>query len=243
MFRTAFCIGIFNSKNLPIFLLRRFIPFFHYTTIHPGSQRFPADGNHPRLCGEKRFAPASSSLVRGSPPPMRGKVVRVQRCQQVIGITPAYAGKSLQLASTRSACRDHPRLCGEKGLWQPQNCYFIRITPAYAGKRSTGFAFPGSKRDHPRLCGEKIGIGCRSVKVIGSPPPMRGKATTQKNFADQKKDHPRLCGEKSSGCVFSRGQLGSPPPMRGKDVKPPVAANIVRITPAYAGKSCHFHFQ
>ena len=31
------------------------------------------DGDHPRLCGEKRFAPASSSLVRGSPPPMRGK--------------------------------------------------------------------------------------------------------------------------------------------------------------------------
>ena len=29
--------------------------------------------DHPRLCGEKRFAPAFSSLVRGSPPPMRGK--------------------------------------------------------------------------------------------------------------------------------------------------------------------------
>ena len=154
MFRTAFCIGIFNSKNLPIFLLRRFIPFFHYTTIHPGSQRFPADGNHPRLCGEKRFAPASSSLVRGSPPPMRGKVVRVQRCQQVIGITPAYAGKSSMPSPLLMDIKDHPRLCGEKapipdsgtslsgspppmrgkGCGVPLHVLSDRITPAYAGK-------------------------------------------------------------------------------------------------------------
>ena len=157
MFRTAFCIGIFNSKNLPIFLLRRFIPFFHYTTIHPGSQRFPADGNHPRLCGEKRFAPASSSLVRGSPPPMRGKVVRGQRCQQVIGITPAYAGKRHRFRIPALLSRDHPRLCGEKFQSVHRWTFFIgspppmrgkvnrtsekpvpaRITPAYAGKRGS----------------------------------------------------------------------------------------------------------
>ena len=52
--------------------------------------------DHPRLCGEK---PAFSSLVRfqpGSPPPMRGKVLKL----------PPYFFVD----------QDHPRLCGEKKM-------------------------------------------------------------------------------------------------------------------------------
>ena len=50
--------------------------------------------DHPRLCGEKRLAPAFSSLVMGSPPPMRGKVHCFGNVKDQVGITPAYAGKS-----------------------------------------------------------------------------------------------------------------------------------------------------
>ena len=52
------------------------------------------------------------------------------------------------------------------------------------------------------------------------------------------KDHPRLCGEKCKYSVSRSLYAGSPPPMRGKagDSKP--FALAVRITPAYAGKSC-----
>ena len=38
---------------------------------------FGSDGfnwDHPRLCGEKRSGGSTLSFVRGSPPPMRGKV-------------------------------------------------------------------------------------------------------------------------------------------------------------------------
>ena len=42
-----------------------------------------------------------------------------------------------------------------KGLWQPQNCYFIRITPAYAGKSREYLQNIKETQDHPRLCGEK----------------------------------------------------------------------------------------
>ena len=45
---------------------------------------------------------------------MRGKAVPRGKNETVIGITPAYAGKSEQRSADFYAIRDHPRLCGEK---------------------------------------------------------------------------------------------------------------------------------
>ena len=73
-----------------------------------------------------------------------------------IGITPAYAGKSVGKSALDSYSEDHPRLCGEKvvgfeyrlaavGSPPPMRGKEIEsgrgkshqgITPAYAGKRS-----------------------------------------------------------------------------------------------------------
>ena len=46
---------------------------------------------------------------------MRGKVVWSLTFQHFIGITPAYAGKSLLLLFDNCVIKDHPRVCGEKG--------------------------------------------------------------------------------------------------------------------------------
>ena len=51
-------------------------------------------GDHPRLCGEKPNSPWIDFLSVGSPPPMRGKGIRLVAGSQNAGITPAYAGKS-----------------------------------------------------------------------------------------------------------------------------------------------------
>ena len=51
---------------------------------------------------------------KGSPPPMRGKVIMSLNPVGLIRITPAYAGKSVSRKCSRSRKRDHPRLCGEK---------------------------------------------------------------------------------------------------------------------------------
>ena len=45
---------------------------------------------------------------------MRGKVAIIEKSDKVFRITPAYAGKSFETRSDRSATWDHPRLCGEK---------------------------------------------------------------------------------------------------------------------------------
>ena len=53
---------------------------------------------------------------------MRGKVPLVTSIAIVIGITPAYAGKSILFAGVFQHVQDHPRLCGEK-LWTRPTWY------------------------------------------------------------------------------------------------------------------------
>ena len=70
--------------------------------------------DHPRLCGEKPKMRVLQMHVTGSPPPMRGKGQSSGGGGRRFGITPAYAGKSLQNILCMFGFRDHPRLCGEK---------------------------------------------------------------------------------------------------------------------------------
>ena len=74
-----------------------------------------AGQDHPRLCGEKSQIPLKNSPIPGSPPPMRGKVTVSSSSRVMIGITPAYAGKSVATLYSLVKVQDHPRLCGEKG--------------------------------------------------------------------------------------------------------------------------------
>ena len=133
------------------------------SVTQPHTSVFPRD--HPRLCGEKPVDHGDSVHSRGSPPPMRGKVLQCGICGRKVGITPAYAGKSRRRLFRGERCEDHPRLCGEKEadvqfLWHPlgspppmrgkalrQRDYRSRerITPAYAGKSSKKFDLSNCK--------------------------------------------------------------------------------------------------
>ncbi len=55
--------------------------------------------DHPRLCGEKYLLCGLFNVLRGSPPPMRGKVQSLAVCFNITGITPAYAGKRKQMCN------------------------------------------------------------------------------------------------------------------------------------------------
>ena len=85
---------------------------------------------------------------------MRGKATRTLINNDIVRITPAYAGKSCLRPKVERNYRDHPRLCGEKALNGFSLTYLLgspppmrgkvgnfglltdhqRITPAYAGK-------------------------------------------------------------------------------------------------------------
>ena len=151
--------------------------------------------DHPRVCGEKPPLEETGNPVQGSPPRMRGKAILRSSPAQLVGITPAYAGKRSACSPPSPHSRDHPRVCGEK----PQPATHsaappgspprmrgkdeqttgknenARITPAYAGKRSQGVAALQLGWDHPRVCGEKPHLTPAIDRSKGSPPRMRGK--------------------------------------------------------------------
>ena len=131
--------------------------------------------DHPRVCGEKLEKNSGLRKWAGSPPRMRGKVIQIDRHQIALGITPAYAGKSVVTWCSVAAIEDHPRVCGEKILPRSSKDLLSGspprmrgkderdngsvphegITPAYAGKRNPQSLKRRSSKDHPRVCGEK----------------------------------------------------------------------------------------
>ena len=106
---------------------------------------------------------------------MRGKVLWAKLYWSMIGITPAYAGKSFKVKEFACKDGDHPRVCGEKTAafhrlhlamgspprmrgkadHPPRSSGPGGITPAYAGKSYLRIAVFVLHRDHPRVCGEK----------------------------------------------------------------------------------------
>ena len=113
--------------------------------------------DHPRVGGEKKPPRSMGSQTLGSPPRGRGKVLMPPLVQLLIGITPAWAGKSRPCGRVRWPQKDHPRVGGEKcwpngtlgekkgspprGRGKADRGQYPQpapgITPAWAGKRSS----------------------------------------------------------------------------------------------------------
>ena len=110
--------------------------------------------DHPRVGGEKVKRYTDAGMVPGSPPRGRGKDVKDKAGHLPAGITPAWAGKSIQSSGPLHTAGDHPRVGGEKRPDLP-SCLLrqgspprgrgkvplplvemrcLRITPAWAGK-------------------------------------------------------------------------------------------------------------
>ena len=76
------------SRITPAYAGKRYCLFVMF---HPSK-------DHPRLCGEKKGLDAKNFFLKGSPPPMRGKVKNSNDISMSERITPAYAGKSSSLS-------------------------------------------------------------------------------------------------------------------------------------------------
>ena len=153
---------------------------------------------------------------------MRGKdTLRTCDCA-AIGITPAYAGKSLFCTCIQMCSEDHPRLCGEKSMVEAILCFLsgspppmrgkativifflphFRITPAYAGKSRSSHICRHESQDHPRLCGEKFSESLQTLVMIGSPPPMRGKVVETLDKALDGGITPAYAGKRSTPALW-----------------------------------------
>ena len=100
-----------------------------------GRRRNPAlRRDHPRVCGEKFDVVPHHAQSIGSPPRVRGKVKRDGSDDDLCGITPACAGKSLTCPRSHLSQRDHPRVCGEKGAGQREAGAGVGSPPRVRGK-------------------------------------------------------------------------------------------------------------
>ena len=73
-----------------------------------------ANGDHPRVCGEKVKSHSFSTSFLGSPPRVRGEVEQAKNTLKAAWITPACAGRRQNFYLFFQLCKDHPRVCGEK---------------------------------------------------------------------------------------------------------------------------------
>ena len=133
------------------------------------------------------------------------------------GITPAYAGKTLQRQPRKRLVRDHPRVCGknynlifyfkrilgspprmrEKLIFKHNEHLYLRITPAYAGKTCRAPFQTPVPWDHPRVCGKNQTTEHVGNPDKGSPPRMREKLELAQEISHNPEDHPRVCGKNS----------------------------------------------
>ena len=100
----------------------------------PCPDRVPPAGDHPRVCGEKSQSTSASPRALGSPPRMRGKGVKQSNSRIRMGITPAYAGKSVGLYRNTGITEDHPRVCGEKTRGSCASKVMMGSPPRMRGK-------------------------------------------------------------------------------------------------------------
>mgnify|MGYP006887191738 CR=1 FL=1 len=194
---------------------RRITPAHAGKTVHNGtSVRVRPD--HPRACGENRISIVKTKPAIGSPPRMRGKLFISLLVLSRPRITPAHAGKTKQIISSRLYCADHPRACGEN-----------------LNRRTSREEVTGSP---PRMRGKPI-VRSFTAPMIRITPAHAGKTKTLSAVRYVQADHPRACGENFIDTFSGRGLDGSPPRMRGKLKSISSSTVDLRITPAHAGKT------
>ena len=166
--------------------------------------------------GEKPLLNRWPPPWKGSPPRGRGKDAAEVKATGPVGITPAWAGKSVHPLHYSVVHGDHPRVGGEK-------CARTAHPSALAGSPPRG-----------------RGKG-RTIKTIAAftriTPAWAGKRAFSFSLALALQDHPRVGGEKYVDCRCEGGAIGSPPRGRGKGLPTVEKPNRQRITPAWAGKS------
>ncbi len=166
--------------------------------------------------GEKQTQPTETGRPLGSPPHGRGKAPARCPLMCCTRITPAWAGKREPGVLMVWQFQDHPRVGGEKRVQE-----ILR-------KLETG--------SPPRGRGKDSGTvhGCGQLRIA---PAWAGKRCSIQSIHEPCWDHPRVGGEKPPTRASMPQESGSPPRGRGKEVADEGIGGIIRITPAWTGKS------
>ncbi len=164
--------------------------------------------------GDHLAAPAGLWAGAGPPPRARGPPGRGGTAAAHAGTTPACAGTTLFHASTSALTRDHPRVRGDHGNWQCNQCSRWGPPPRARGPLREGSwrqATPGTTP------------ACAGTTVRASPHHLTAW------------DHPRVRGDHNSSAIHCTHQGGPPPRARGPRWAGPPMWPHAGTTPACAG--------
>ena len=185
--------------------------------------------------GEKQILTYALTGSAGSPPHGRGKAFPQGVHVVVVGITPAWAGKSDRFQVENIRFGDHPRVGGEKlksgstAAGCPGSPPRGREKHAGRFKKLVGWGSPPHGRGKVQACPE-------DSPASGITPAWAGKRQPRRPSSRDRRDHPRMGGEKPPTDSAPPPGAGSPPHGRGKAAGAPVGRLAVGITPAWAGK-------
>ena len=94
--------------------------------------------DHPRVCGKNYTVRSNKWLLKGSPPRVREKPVRICRCVYNARITPACAGKTFCFDFHSKLFWDHPRVCGKNVLFYKRRLLAKGSPPRVREKHEDG---------------------------------------------------------------------------------------------------------
>ncbi|EFU77573.1 hypothetical protein HMPREF0381_0529 [Lachnoanaerobaculum saburreum DSM 3986] len=101
-----------RKATIKDYLLAGITPAYAGNT-YPQFQIPSVSGDHPRIRGEHYQPFLNNTYILGSPPHTRGTLGLAEGMEMARGITPAYAGNTLQIVLKAVASQDHPRIRGE----------------------------------------------------------------------------------------------------------------------------------
>ena len=162
-------------------------------------------------------------VPKGSPPHTRGLHNTVLKEKDTLGITPAYAGTTLQCCPLFLQEQDHPRIRGD---------YICSTKRLHKNIGSP----PHTRGLHKKRLD--------NIKEQGITPAYAGTTLPLFTAIPQVEDHPRIRGDYQKRLLLMLLWWGSPPHTRGLLRFKSFILDFVRITPAYAGttvKRSHNH--
>ena len=100
---------------------------------HPEAYKNP---DHPRACGANGVTSGAATVLNGSSPRMRGKLVTFKSALTRVRIIPAHAGQTPTGKTTKHSASDHPRACGANVLVEEIRGLAGGSSPRMRGKQS-----------------------------------------------------------------------------------------------------------
>ena len=111
---------------------------------------------HPRVCGENVVPRALAGVTAGSSPRVRGKPNGNRRVNNMGGLIPACAGKTISKGHNVLIAWAHPRVCGENEEFNDAIMSLGGSSPRVRGKRLRRWAGTQDRGLIPACAGKTL---------------------------------------------------------------------------------------